>query len=453
MTARLGLVDTGFAVLRLLTITGGAGWILLGNISYTTKALLVVLLLFFLLYSIILYVLILFFRVHVRKFYLAALILDLCFVYLLVRETGGIASNFYLAFYLLAALHSFYYGLLMGIVVAAISCALYLTSGNLSTGTIQWTDLALRVSFLFIVSVSLGILSEKEKKDRKDIEKLNIALASEKVNLQNAYTDLERAQQQLMQSEKLASIGTLASGVAHEIRNPLDGIQNCIGSIIRDPDNKEQTERYLRLIQDGLDRMESTVRKLLDFARQSRLVTVTVNVDNVITGALELVEHNLRDKRMVVRRLKSNGEHLVRGDPQYLQQAFLNIILNAIDAMSEGGTLTVELSRVRWQPPGSRHDLGPGKVEPGSTFEGNFIGITFTDTGCGIPKENLNKIFDPFFSTKSVGKGTGLGLSVCLGIIREHKGYIEVESKVGEGSTFRVLLPHENYDRKDTISG
>lgn len=397
---------------------GGLGWLIFSNLRPLDRFNIALILALFCAYSSLLYLFILSWPKIIKKLYLVALILDLAFIYFLIRFTGGIRSNFYLAFYLLVALHSFYYGMRLGLCVAIVSSILYIFSDLPGIGSLYWTDLTLRLSFLILIAVSLGLLSEKERNSRIRIENLNMELENKSRSLGEAYANLKETQEHLLQSEKLASIGTLAAGVAHEINNPLDGIQNCMRTIINEPGNQEQTLRYLKLASDGLVRIDNIVRKLLDFARQSDLNMGHVNIKEVILKALELVAHRIDEQGIILTQRFDRDIPLILGDGRYLQQVFLNIILNAVDAMPRGGSLTII-----------------GKNEPYK------VSISIIDTGCGIPAENLERIFDPFFTTKGVGEGTGLGLSVSLGIVKEHKGNIRVESEINKGSTFTVILP------------
>lgn len=397
---------------------GGLGWLIFSNLRPLDRFNIALILALFCAYSSLLYWFILSWPKIIKKLYLVALILDLAFIYFLIRFTGGIKSNFHLAFYLLVALHSFYYGMRLGLCVAIVSSILYIFSDLPGIGSLYWTDLTLRLSFLVLIAVSLGLLSEKERNSRIRIENLNMELENKSRSLGEAYANLKETQEHLLQSEKLASIGTLAAGVAHEINNPLDGIQNCMRTIINEPGNQEQTLRYLKLASDGLVRIDNIVRKLLDFARQSDLNMGHVNIKEVILKALELVAHRIDEQGIILTQRFDKSLPPVLGDGHYLQQVFLNIILNAVDAMPRGGSLTII-----------------GKNEPYK------VSISIIDTGCGIPAENLERIFDPFFTTKGVGEGTGLGLSVSLGIVKEHKGNIRVESEISKGSTFTVILP------------
>ena len=229
--------------------------------------------------------------------------------------------------------------------------------------------------------------------------------------------ELERAYRELAQSEKLAALGTLAAGVAHEINNPLDGIQGCIARIRRRPEDSEQTLAYLDLIEEGLERISRVVGQLLDLSQKRELSLALTDLNRVLEDTLALAEYQLRKGGVEVVRELDPDLPKVLGDGQYLGQVFLNLFLNALAAMPEGGMLTVR------------------------TFpRDGWACIEVRDTGVGIPEEDLGKIFDPFYSNRPSGGGTGLGLSVSYAIVQEHGGTIEVESAPGKGATFRVVL-------------
>ncbi len=230
--------------------------------------------------------------------------------------------------------------------------------------------------------------------------------------------DLQKAQFQIMHQEKMASIGLLAAGIAHEIGNPLTSISSLTQLLkrrLKDPDNLE----YLANIMKNIDRISRIVRELVDFSRPSNYESRYTNVNEVLEAAVGIARYDSRSKFIEFHlELDPNLPPILLVADQLLQ-VFINIIFNAVDAME-----------------------GYGKDLYIKTFQREeHIYIQIRDTGCGIPESELNKIFEPFYTTKEVGKGTGLGLSVSYGIIRNFKGDITVESKVGEGSTFTIKLP------------
>jgi len=235
--------------------------------------------------------------------------------------------------------------------------------------------------------------------------------------------ELERREEFLLQSQKLRAVGSLTAGIAHEVNNPINNIMLTAAVLQEDYDTLPGNEKQ-ELICDIVEQTERAgkiIRNLLDFARESEISTERLKIGEVVDNAINLAANQL--KLSGVRLACNIPDDLpeVDGDRQYLSQVFLNLILNAVDAMADGGgTLTVS------------SDV---------SLDTQCIAIHISDTGPGMSPRVLKAIFDPFFTTKSSGSGTGLGLSVSLGIIQKHGGEIKVESTVGEGSTFTVLLP------------
>jgi len=236
-----------------------------------------------------------------------------------------------------------------------------------------------------------------------------------------------RLQDQLVQSEKLASLGKMAAGVAHEMNSPLTGIMT-FSHLLRRDCNDETKQEYLETIIGETDRCARIVRQLLDFAREVQPDMKQANINDVIGNTLSLVEHQaiFHDIEVSFKLDKAIKKSLM--DANQIKQALLNIILNAVDAMEGKGRLTI----------GTRILMPGGKVGKG---EEEWIELKVSDTGSGIPHDEIDKIFDPFFTTKDVGEGTGLGLAVTYGIIKRHGGDITVESTVGEGTTFIIKVP------------
>ena len=240
--------------------------------------------------------------------------------------------------------------------------------------------------------------------------------------LVSSHLELKQAQNQIIQAEKLASIGRLASGVAHEINNPLNGIQNCVRMIQEEPDNKKQTNKYLELIDEGLNKIESVMKKFLNYARQDQLIREAVDINISIKKMLELLEYKISKRNIKVVLSLDDSLKPVSGDPNLLEQVLLNLMINAHDAMEKGGKIKITTAN---------------RVRKGR--KGVFFSIR--DSGVGIAESEINKIFDPFYTTKDVGEGTGLGLSVCLGIVETHGGNIQVLSTPGTGTTFSIFIP------------
>ncbi|MEK6759645.1 MAG: ATP-binding protein [Deltaproteobacteria bacterium] len=219
-------------------------------------------------------------------------------------------------------------------------------------------------------------------------------------------------------SEKLAAIGQLAAGIAHEVNNPIGGILNCFYNFRKKKLTDERKAEYLDFMEDGIKRVQNIVRQLLDFSQQHTPELRLTDIKGLIEGITPLFIHSLRGKDVRLATNLGEGFPPILVDKHQIEQVLVNLILNAIQAIGDDGTIGIS-----------------------TRFDGKWYCIMVADTGCGIPQENVRKIFDPFFTTKGVGKGTGLGLSVSRGIIERHKGRIEVDSRVSEGTTFRIYLP------------
>ena len=239
-------------------------------------------------------------------------------------------------------------------------------------------------------------------------------------------TEYHTVHRQILQSEKLAALGQLAAGVMHEINNPLATIGACVAAIELRLDEiaaevPPPIVEYLNIIDKEVQRCTGIVDGLLDFSRPKESSKRNVDLSTLVEETLFLLKHHQRFKRLTVIRELAQGLPEVRANAEQLIQAFMAIMLNALDAMENGGSLTV------------RTRLNPGRVDE--------IVVEMEDTGIGIPRTDLPKIFEPFYTTKPPGRGTGLGLSVVYGVVEGHHGRIEVDSIPGKGTTFQVYLP------------
>ncbi|MDP8264324.1 MAG: ATP-binding protein [Candidatus Aceula lacicola] len=233
----------------------------------------------------------------------------------------------------------------------------------------------------------------------------------------------ELLRQEITQTEKLKSIATLASGMAHEIKNPLTAIKTFCEYLPQKLENKEFLEKFSRIVKNEVDRIDNIVHQLLEFAKPSPLALKNINIYDLINSILEFLNNNFIKHKIKISKDfdKDNPKVLIKVDSNQLRQAFLNIFLNAIDAMKTGGNLLIR-----------------------TKISSNILHITIQDTGPGISKRNLKYIFDPFYTKKD--EGTGLGLSITQRIIIEHKGVISAESQDGVGTKFIIQLPIESAD-------
>ena len=231
-------------------------------------------------------------------------------------------------------------------------------------------------------------------------------------------TETKKMEEQIRNSEKLASIGKLAAGVAHEINNPLGGILNCLYNLRKGTVSPSRQEEYRLSMEEGVRRVQKIVRQLLDFSQQHVPEFALTNINQVVDRVLALTTHLFAQKRILLETEFGQGLPNVMIDRHMIEQVLMNLVLNAVQAMTDGGTLTIRTS----------------------VAEGICL-IEVRDTGSGIPSAVLPRIFDPFFTTNREGEGTGLGLSVSLGIAERHGGKILVDSEVGKGSTFTLCIP------------
>jgi len=238
--------------------------------------------------------------------------------------------------------------------------------------------------------------------------------------------ELEAREEQVVHSRKIASLGTLVSGIAHELNNPINNI--VLTADVLSSKRKLTAGRRSQLVADILSqslRASNIVKNLLEFSRARTSVHKKIDLADLLRETLHIAENHIKLSHVKLHDSIENNLPEIIGNHQGLQQVFLNLITNAVHAMDDGGDLTIGAALA----------------------EGDQIKVEVKDTGTGIPAENLPNIFDPFFTTKEVGKGTGLGLSVSYGIVKKHGGQILVKSQVGRGTRFTVVLPvHEQHN-------
>ena len=239
-------------------------------------------------------------------------------------------------------------------------------------------------------------------------------------------TEKKKMEEQLLQASKLASLGKLTAGISHEIGNPLASISSLVQELssldMNPPQDPDFSSEALKTINNHIERIAKTVRSLGDFARISSSEKTACSISEILDRTINLVKYDKRFKNV---KLTTDIEPVppFNLNPDQIQQVFLNLILNALDAMPGGGELDISIKKVD-----------------------SFAEVNFSDTGAGIDESVIDRIFDPFYTTKPLGKGTGLGLSICYGIIKEHNGVITVKNKPGGGTLFVIKLPMEEAD-------
>ena len=237
-------------------------------------------------------------------------------------------------------------------------------------------------------------------------------------------TEAKKIERRMQQSDKMATVGELAAGLAHEIGTPLTVIQGTTEYLMMDMDPGDPARQEFETILSQTGRITELVEQLLNFSRYSNPEMGPVDVNDLLLNVLRLMDHQINKHDCFVETIFEPDLPVISGDKNQLEQAFLNVLLNAVQSLPGRGTVTITTRA----------------IENG----GPWVAVSFADTGCGISETNIKRIFDPFFTTKSVGKCIGLGLTACHRIIEDHNGIIEVESALGTGSAFTIKIPYEN---------
>jgi signal transduction histidine kinase len=288
-----------------------------------------------------------------------------------------------------------------------------------------------RERILGIINVEAGEKNFFSDHDVKTLESISGILTSVLINLRR-YRELKQhieaqqlAESRLVRSARLAAVGEMAAGVAHELNNPLTTVIGFLELVLQDLPETIDSRQDLDLALREAQRAREVVRRLLDFSRQSGNILIRADINTLIGEVVPLVQHQFQTSRVELILDLAGGLPYININPSQIKQVILNLLQNALQAMSDGGVVHVK----------------SGLEARG---EGMGVYIKVKDSGEGIAPENYERIFEPFFTTRPVGKGTGLGLSVSYGIVTSHGGHIDVESVIGRGSTFTVWLPLEN---------
>jgi len=278
------------------------------------------------------------------------------------------------------------------------------------------------------LATSFNRMLKSLKQQKVDLEEWGRILEERVEERTAALTEM---QTQIIQSEKLASVGQLAAGVAHEINNPLGGILALTALSLEDMEEDDPNRENLEEVVQQAVRCRDIVKSLVTFSRQAEVKTEPLNLNKIMEHVLSLLEIQPNFRNILVIRHLAPELPPVLGSNSQFQQVLMNIIVNAAQAMEEKGTIEIT----------TNHDIDDG-----------FVEVLISDTGCGIPPDEIEHIFDPFFTTKPTGEGTGLGLSIAHGIITRQMGTISVESQVGSGTTFAIRMPASE-ERGDDVGG
>lgn len=441
--------ERSFAVLRALSMLGGLIALFLVPVRPEHQHHLIPLAGLFVAYKAFLFLAIWAWPARLRLILIGTTGLDLVFVSLFVWHTGGGESHFYLLFYLLVALAAAHFGPRIGLATAGGGGLLYVLASVVGASSTEWNHLSARVATFFLLGGSLGYLSQRERQARAEAERLNAELRENQARLERAYQELQAAQARLVQSERLAAIGQMSAKISHEVRNPLGSI-SLNAELLEDElqslsgERRAEAANLMAAIRSQVDVLSAVTEEYLRFARLPKPKLEVTTVTPVIEDLAEFVREELRARKVEL--LVNVPAELppLHLDPGQIRQAVLNLIRNAVEAMPDGGTVTIRAGLLdqgaegtMQKAEGGRQDDTTGLLSAGCLLPSVFIEVA--DTGTGIPPENLDRIFEPFFTNKE--GGTGLGLAIARQIAVDHGGSLTCESTPGRGTTFRLTLP------------
>lgn len=429
----IAVSDIAFIFLRLIILCGGIGWLIFSSIPQETFTDVSRLFIYFSIYSFLIYLWLFLAPEKKRSIHVFFLVFDFLFTMQLVRLTGGFESHFLIGFYLMTALYSFYYGLVRGAFIASIASVLYLVSGGFDTAVHYWADFSVSIASLFLMAVPLGMLSQKLKKDTVEITELN-------TNLKRYIEELQNVHGRLIQVEKMSELGRMAADVAHEIRNPLisiGGFARRLEKNLSGVTNERECFRlvmkekeYADIIISEVNRLERILRDVLTFSKEAKYNLEYQPVNGIIKEALKTFADICSERSVIIEEKLGGSLPDILIDKDQVRQAVNNLISNAIGAMPEGGRISI-------------------RTYSDKLFDVDYVVLEVSDTGPGVPKDKLEMIFEPFYSSKEIGAGTGLGLSICKKIVDQHSGLIRVDSQMGNGTSFKLLFPYQKEDDRD----
>ncbi|MFQ5827821.1 MAG: PAS domain-containing sensor histidine kinase [Candidatus Methylomirabilia bacterium] len=410
----LGSDERAFAVLLALAMVGGLiaiGFVPLGQRQpvnlFTVVASFVV-------YKAAVFALVAVKPQATRGIFLGALGLDLLLIFVLLWLTGGVESLFYLLFFPLVAVNAYYFGPWVSLGAALVAGALYALAAYLATPWVGWTPVVVVSALVGLPAVALGHVAVRERRARTEVERLNL-------EIKGTLERLETTQEELLQAERMATVGRLALKVAHEVRNPISAIElnaEILQDIVRAQPGHEMEEAssLVGAIREQVSALDGLTDEYLTFARFPRPSFEDDSVNDVVEEMAEFVRPLAARQGTSVRVVADPSMSPIALDRVLLRQAVLNLVKNGIESLAQGGELTVTTRRVN-----------------------DAVDIAVSDTGAGISEEIARRLFEPFFTTKP--EGTGLGLSIARQIAEEHGGEIRWHSEPGFGSTFTIRLP------------
>jgi signal transduction histidine kinase len=349
-----------------------------------------------------------------RAIFVGALAIDLLLVFVLLSLTGAATSLFYLLFFPLVAVNAYYFGTWVGLGAAVLAGALYALSAWLVPPWVGWTPPVILAALVGLPAVTLGLVAERERRARNEVERLNVELTG-------TLSRLQTAQQELLVAERMATVGRLSLKVAHEVRNPISAIElnaEMLNDIVRGrPDaDMQEAEGLVTAIRDQVNALDALTEEYLAFARFPRPNFEEESVNQLVGELADFVRPLATRQGLTVRVAIDPSVPMMEIDRGLLRQAALNLVKNGLETLSSGGELTIA-----------------------SRFDGDSVEISVSDTGGGIPDAVAPRLFEQFFTTKP--QGTGLGLSIARQIAEEHGGEIRWANRPSRGAVFTIRLP------------
>lgn len=332
-------------------------------------------------------------------------------------------------YYIPAILAAFWFGLKGGLITSLITSLVYAPHLLLQLGLPLGAELNrfLEIIFYNIIIGITGFLSEQSRSLQNKYQKAAEELEESYWKLREQTDAILQMEEQLRRADRLSALGELSAGLAHEIRNPLASIKGT-AEILKDYHGAgDKNQDFLDILIKEVNRLDKVVQDFLQFAKPQPMEIELCNVNEILRSVLLLIEQQAHQSKVELKTNLVKNMPSLKGDSEHLRQVFLNLILNAIQAMPNGGPLNIETTLQDKEINGDREVATP------------FIEVKISDTGIGIPAENRDKIFNPFFTTKK--DGTGLGLAISYRIVENHKGSISVQSMIGKGTAFIVRLP------------
>jgi signal transduction histidine kinase len=403
-----------FAVLLAAAMVGGLATLGLDPLRPRERIDLYSLVIWFALYKLGIFALVTVHPRSTRSIFLGALGIDLLLVFVLLFLTGGGYSLFYLLFFPLVAVNSYYFGPWLGLAAALIAGGLYAAAAALATPWVGWTPVTILAVLFGLPAVTVGIVAVRERGARAEVERLNAEVTG-------TLTRLQAAQQELLVAERMATVGRLSLKVAHEVRNPIAAIElnaEMLQDIVRGHPGSDMDEAtgLVAAIRDQVTTLDALTEEYLAFARFPKPHFEDESINHLLEELAAFVRPVATRQGLTIHVATDPAVPLLEIDRALLRQAILNLVKNAMEALSRGGALTIE-----------------------SRCDGDAVEIAVSATGGGITLEVGQHLFEPFFTTKP--QGTGLGLSITRQIIEEHGGDLAWRNREGAGATFVIRLP------------